>query len=93
MASPIPFDPEEREDRDRDPAVFDTMERLVLAYEQLAEALHDRLNETGLLIRGLRPGAEQLEGARERLKSAKAEWTAALTAADALLHRRREGGE
>jgi hypothetical protein len=89
----IPIDPEEREERDRDPALYDAMERLHDSYEPLVEALHDRLNETGLLLRGVR-GPELLEAARGRLIAAKAQWTAALADADALLYRRRqEGGE
>jgi hypothetical protein len=60
----MPSNPEEREDRDRDPALYDAMERLHDSYEHLVEALHDRLNETGLLLRGVRPGPELLEAAR-----------------------------
>jgi hypothetical protein len=87
-----PTDPEQREEWRRDPALYTTMTWLVETYEQLVDALHDRLNETGLLLRGTRPDAERLEAARESVKAADAEWQAALASADALLRERQEGG-
>lgn len=89
----MPIDPESREERQRDPVLWDAMERLQDANEQLTEALQDRVNETGLLLRQVRPGPERLDGARARLAAAKAQWSAALAEADGLLGRRQNGGE
>ena len=87
-------DPEELARLQRDPDAYHAIERLHDAYEQLRDALDDRVQETGLRLdpNPLMPPRppEELTEAREFLAAAEAEWAAAVDAADALL-REREG--
>jgi hypothetical protein len=82
------IDQEQREDRSKDPEAHDAIERLLDAYDQFTDALYIRFTETGLLLRGIRPGPEQLGAAHRRLEAAEAIWARALSGADALLDRR-----
>jgi hypothetical protein len=82
------IDQEQREGRSKDPEAHDAIERLLDAYELFTDALYIRFTETGLLLRGIRPGPEQLGAASGRLEAAEATWTRALSGADALLERR-----
>jgi hypothetical protein len=47
---PTPLDPEERERFERDPAAYEAIGRLHVAYEQLVDALNEQREATCLLL-------------------------------------------
>ncbi len=99
---PIPTDPEEREYWSQDPPAYEAMERLHDVAENLLDAVYEQVNATGVLFSVMHepqrsyyaekgkalPTPEGLLEARERVDIAQAQWTAAVSAADALLQLR-----
>lgn len=81
-------DAEERERATRDPDGFWTVERLHDAFEDLADALDQQLQETAMRLfppLGRRRSEELLEGARTRADLAVDAWRDAISRADSLL--------